>query len=112
MSKSDYDNRQQSGELHARATHSHLVAEQHGKQVQLGAHEQSRQAHEHVESNYHAAPETPSAHGVAPFGHAAIAALAYELWQARGCPEGSHEEDWFNAAHQLRARAEIAYRKT
>jgi len=26
-----------------------------------------------------------------------IAALAYSLWQARGCPEGSPEDDWFNA---------------
>ncbi|MEI9973939.1 MAG: DUF2934 domain-containing protein [Ignavibacteriota bacterium] len=24
----------------------------------------------------------------------------------RGCPEGSADEDWFQAAHQLRARGE------
>jgi hypothetical protein len=23
-----------------------------------------------------------------------IAALAYALWEARGCPEGSPEDDW------------------
>ena len=31
------------------------------------------------------------------------AVLAYELWQARGCPEGSADEDWFDAARQLSA---------
>ena len=27
-------------------------------------------------------------------GEEDIAALAYELWQARGCPDGSPDEDW------------------
>jgi hypothetical protein len=35
-----------------------------------------------------------------------IAALAYSLWQARGCPEGMPDEDWFNAERTLRAKAE------
>jgi hypothetical protein len=26
-----------------------------------------------------------------------IANLAYALWQQRGCPEGSPEQDWFEA---------------
>ena len=30
-----------------------------------------------------------------------IAALAYELWQERGCPEGSPEVDWFEAKRIL-----------
>jgi hypothetical protein len=30
-----------------------------------------------------------------------IAALAYELWRARGCPEGSPETDWFQAEQEL-----------
>ncbi len=30
-----------------------------------------------------------------------IAALARELWHARGCPEGSPEEDWYEAERQL-----------
>jgi len=34
-----------------------------------------------------------------------IAALAHSLWQARGCPEGSPEQDWFRAAEELRTRA-------
>lgn len=32
-----------------------------------------------------------------------IAQRAYELWQERGCPEGSAEQDWFDATEQLRA---------
>jgi hypothetical protein len=44
-------------------------------------------------------------HGIAIFGHGEIAELAHSLWQARGCPQGSPEEDWFHAAHELRARA-------
>ena len=30
------------------------------------------------------------------------ALLAYEFWRARGCPEGSPEDDWFLAEEQLR----------
>lgn len=33
--------------------------------------------------------------------HQAIARLAYENWQARGCPSGSPEEDWLRAEKQL-----------
>jgi hypothetical protein len=33
-----------------------------------------------------------------------IAALAYELWQARGCPGGSPDEDWYQAVEILRSR--------
>jgi hypothetical protein len=35
-----------------------------------------------------------------------IAVLAYELWQARGCPEGSPEVDWLDAEEQLRSRTD------
>ena len=45
-------------------------------------------------------------HGIATFGHQDIAALAHALWQARGCPEGSPDEDWFQAVQELRTRAE------
>jgi hypothetical protein len=34
--------------------------------------------------------------------HERIAALAYFLWQQRGCPEGSPEEDWFQAQKHIR----------
>ena len=30
-----------------------------------------------------------------------IQAVAHELWEARGCPEGSPEVDWFEAERQL-----------
>ena len=30
-----------------------------------------------------------------------IAALAYEFWRARGCPEGTSEEDWFRAEQEI-----------
>jgi len=32
-----------------------------------------------------------------------IAALAYRLWQERGCPEGSPEVDWFEAERLLQS---------
>ena len=32
-----------------------------------------------------------------------IARLAYSYWQARGCPDGSPEEDWFRAQSELMA---------
>jgi hypothetical protein len=35
-----------------------------------------------------------------------IALLAYALWQQRGCPEGSSEEDWFRAEQELADRAQ------
>jgi hypothetical protein len=31
-----------------------------------------------------------------------ISLLAYAYWQARGCPEGSPEEDWLRAEQELR----------
>lgn len=33
-----------------------------------------------------------------------IAALAHALWQERGCPEGSPEDDWFKAEQEVRER--------
>jgi hypothetical protein len=35
--------------------------------------------------------------------HESIAALAYQLWEARGCPEGSPEQDWNHAQQMLAA---------
>jgi Protein of unknown function (DUF2934) len=32
-----------------------------------------------------------------------IGELAYRLWQARGCPDGTAEQDWLEAEKQLRA---------
>jgi DUF2934 family protein len=38
-------------------------------------------------------------------GNEEIARLAYSYWQARGCPEGSPEEDWLRAEATLRQPA-------
>jgi Protein of unknown function (DUF2934) len=32
----------------------------------------------------------------------AITALAYQLWQERGCPIGSDQQDWFQAEQELK----------
>lgn len=37
-----------------------------------------------------------------PLTHDEIARVAYDLWQARGCPQGSPEIDWQQAEQQLR----------
>jgi hypothetical protein len=38
-----------------------------------------------------------------------IALIAYRYWQARGCPNGSSEDDWFRAEREVReARAHTA----
>jgi hypothetical protein len=42
----------------------------------------------------------PAASGSAP-EHERIAQLAYSYWQARGCPQGSPEEDWLRAEGEL-----------
>jgi hypothetical protein len=34
--------------------------------------------------------------------HEKIARLAYSHWEARGCPHGSPDEDWFRAERELR----------
>jgi hypothetical protein len=103
---SHYENHEQAGEIENKAAHDHLVAEQHGKQTHLTGHESSRHASEHEQGAREEEHVPTVGHGIPAFGHAEIEVLAYELWQARGCPEGSPEEDWYRAAEQLRARAE------
>jgi hypothetical protein len=39
-----------------------------------------------------------------------IAALAYSFWQARGCPEGTPEEDWYRAEQEIAASKGMAQR--
>ena len=103
---SHYENHERAAELEDPAAHAHLVAELHGKQPHLTGHEHSRQAAEHSgDSHPNSQGAATVGHGIAAFGHSEIAALAYELWQARGCPDGSPEEDWYRAAEELRARA-------
>jgi hypothetical protein len=102
---SHYENHQRAAELHEAAAHAHRVAEQHGDQDHLTGHEHSRRALEHSQEAHQHTQTTAGNHGIHAFGHQEIAALAYELWKARGCPEGSSEEDWFHAAEELRSRA-------
>jgi hypothetical protein len=101
---SHYENHQRAAELQNEGAHAHRVGEQHGQQDHLTGHEHSRQAQEHSREAHHTGTAA-SAHSITTFGHHEIAALAHALWQARGCPEGSPEEDWFRAAEQLRSRA-------
>ena len=77
----------------------------------LTGHEQSRQEHEHLQAVHHSAHAATTGHGIATFGHDDIAALAYELWQARGCPIGSPEDDWFQAAEELRSRGRNVFER-
>jgi len=107
---SHYENHQRADELHEGAAHAHRVGEQHGMQEHLTGHEHSRQQIEQsLEPHEHGVASAPSGHsvghGIASFGHHEIAALAHELWQARGCPAGSADEDWFHAVEELRSRA-------
>ena len=102
---SHYENHQRAAELQDGAAHSHRVAEQHGKQEHLTGHEHSRQSSEHSQGAHLQTPGATTGHGIATFGHDDIAALAHKLWQARGCPEGSPDQDWFEAVKELRSRA-------
>jgi hypothetical protein len=38
-----------------------------------------------------------------PKDHRSIGEIAYQLWQARGCPQGSAEQDWLEAERRLDA---------
>jgi hypothetical protein len=108
---SHYENHQRAAELHDGAAHAHrTAAEAHEKQDHQTGQELSRQALEHSWRAYEHAAQTQgkpvNEHGIAMFGHDDIARLAHELWEARGCPQGSGQEDWFRAVHKLRARRE------
>ena len=103
--ESHNDNRRRATELHDVPAHAHTFAEQHGKQDHLTGHELSRQALEDSQDAHRHTQASATSHGVDAFGHDEIAALAHKLWQARGCPDGSPEEDWFHAAEQLRSHA-------
>src|ERR1700744_4990476 len=103
---SHYENHQRAAELQNAAAHTHRTAEYtHDKQEHLSDHEQSRKAAEH---HNHGGQEThggTTGHGVHAFPHDDIAARAYSLWEERGCPDGSADEDWFQAVKELRSLA-------
>ena len=108
---SHYENHQRAAELHDIAAHAHRsAAEAHEKQDHQTGQERTRQALEHsLEAHQHTGQAhhgLVNEHGIAMFGHEDIASLAHALWQARGCPDGSPEEDWYRAAQELRGRCE------
>ena len=49
-------------------------------------------------------PDADHSHVSDPAGHDYhhIANLAYTLWEKRGCPSGSADQDWAEAERQLR----------
>jgi hypothetical protein len=105
---SHYENHQRAAELQDMAAHAHrTAAEDHAKQDHQTGHEHSREGLEHSQDAYRQSGQghekATNEHGVPVFGHEDIATLAHQLWQARGCPMGSPEEDWFQAGKQLRA---------
>jgi hypothetical protein len=102
---SHYENHQRAAELHDVAAHAHRVAEQHGSGESLTGHESSRQELEHSQHAHEATEAVTVGYGIAAFSHGDIAVRAHELWQNRGCPSGSAEEDWFSAVEELRSRA-------
>ena len=87
----------QAAELQNKAVHAHdSAAQTRDKQDHETANEQNRRALEHH----------PKDHQHNEQAHHATATLAHDIWQSRGCPEGTAEEDWFNASQELRERHE------
>ena len=58
-----------------------------------------------VEENNNAAPAKPVLRyddlSIKRFDEAQIAVLAHQLWEERGCPDGSPDEDWCRAEELL-----------
>lgn len=101
----DFQNFQETVELHNRAAHAHTVGQLHGQQDHLTGAEHARQEFEREQDEKRHEHQPAANHGIHPFGHAEIEQLAYQLWEARGCPQGSPEIDWFEAVKELRLRA-------
>ena len=96
-------------EMHDVASHAHVVAaEAHEKQDHQTGHERSRQALEHSQKAHEQTDQSHqgTANGRLMRAHEDVAILAHGLWEARGRPDGSPEEDWFHAAHQLQVHGE------
>jgi hypothetical protein len=108
-----HDSHQKAAEYHNLAAHAHRTAAvHHGQEDHLTGHEQSRQALEHSNTAHQHSMEveqkTRTDHVAIVRPQKAreedIPSLAYKLWQARGCPEGSSQEDWFRAVEELQSR--------
>ena len=46
---------------------------------------------------------TDTPNGASNPEHDSIAALAHQLWLARGCPHGSDQDDWYLAESMLKS---------
>ena len=113
MKNSMHDSQQKAAEYHNLAAHAHRTAAVHqGQEDHQSGHEHSRQALEHSNTAYQ---HSLGMHQKATTDHVVIVrpqeareedipVLAYKLWQARGCPEGSPQEDWFRAVEELESR--------
>jgi len=102
---SHYENHPTAAQLREGRAHAHAVGELHGEQDHLTGSEHSRQDLVHAPHAHVTGHEGTVGHGIASFGHDETAALALELWRARGCPEGSPDEAWHRAVVELRLRA-------
>ena len=112
MRNSMHDSQQKAAEYHNLAAHAHRTAAVHqGQEDHLTGHEHSRQALEHSNTAHQHSLEM---HQEARTDHVVIlraqeareediSVLAYKLWQARGCPDGSPQEDWFRAVEELQS---------
>jgi Protein of unknown function (DUF2934) len=98
-SGSHSSSQQHAAEVNYLSEHVAKAAEHADDQEHLKASEQTR-----LDTEHHASPELAGSHGIHNFGHREIAELAYKHWQARGCPEGSADEDWASAVKELRSR--------
>lgn len=116
---SSQDNHEREVELRGRPAHQHFAgAESREKQDHPTANEQSRWEREENHREQGQEPGHLEKHGhnsatigaMTHFGHAEIAELAHQLWTARGEAEGSAEEDWLEAAKELRSRNESLLR--
>ena len=113
MRNSMHDSHHKAAEYHNLAAHAHRTAAvHHGQEDHLTGHEHSRQALEHSNMAYehslgmHQHIVTGPVVNVPPqeARKEDIPALAYKLWQARGCPEGTSQQDWFRAVEELPSR--------
>lgn len=108
MSKnnSHSEKQQQTNELHNVGAHSHNRADaSRDQQPHQTGHEISRNSLEHkpdVDKQESSGKRLPKIEH-----DEEIAQLAHSIWQARGCPEGSPDEDWLAASNQLAVKGSI-----
>ncbi len=108
---SHYENHPRAAELHELAAHNHGLGEHHEAGEHLTGAEHTRQAGEHKSHSQDGKTEVHTmGHGIPAFTHADTAVLAYQLWEARGRPEGSSGQDWQEATRELRTKGEELYR--